>query len=66
MNVAATASQMEWFEGMAAGHGIKTVSGGTRSVVTSNGITVAADGFTVGLDTGVNISNEQLSWIAFG
>jgi 3D (Asp-Asp-Asp) domain-containing protein len=66
MNVAATASMMEWSEGMAAASSIKTVAAGTRTVPTTNGITVAADGFTVGLDTGVNISNEQLSWIALG
>ena len=66
MNLAATASMMEWSEGMAAASGVKTVAAGTRSIVTTNGITVAADGFTVGLDTGVNISNQQLSWMAIG
>ncbi|MCR4306297.1 MAG: hypothetical protein NUV73_04415, partial [Candidatus Daviesbacteria bacterium] len=40
---------MEWFEGMTAGYGILTGIDGARSMVTTNGITVAADGFTVGL-----------------
>lgn len=66
VNLAATASQLEWFEGMAAASSLKTVAAGTRTVPTTNGITVSASGFTVGLDTGVNISNEQLSWIAYG
>jgi hypothetical protein len=51
---------MEWFEGMTNAHGVKTVAAGTRTKVTSNGITVSATGFTVGLDTDVLVTNEQL------
>lgn len=58
--------QMEHFEGMTDGHGLKTVAAGTRTVVTSNGITIADDGFTIGLDTDVLVSDEQLTWIAVG
>jgi hypothetical protein len=57
---------MEWFEGMTAAYGIKTAIDGTRSMITSLGITVAADGFTVGLDTDLNVTNEQLHWQAIG
>lgn len=57
---------MEWFEGMTAAHAIKTVAAGTRSALTSLGITVADKTFTIGLDTDVNVINEQISWIAFG
>jgi hypothetical protein len=57
---------MEWFEGMTAGYGILTGIDGARSMVTSNGITVAADGFTVGLNTDLVYTNEQLRWQAIG
>lgn len=57
---------MEWFEGMTAGHAVKTVAAGTRSIITSNGITVSDGGFVIGLDTDVNVISEQLSWVAEG
>lgn len=56
----------EWFEGMAAASASKTVAAGTRSLITTLGITVSADGFTMGLDTDVNVSSEQVSWLALG
>jgi hypothetical protein len=59
-------AQMEWYEGMTAAYSIKKMATGTASMPTSLGITVAADGFTVGLDTDVNIIDEQLAWIAIG
>ena|SRR3990167_9236684 len=55
-----------WLEGMTAAHAIKRVAAGTAAAITSLGITVAADGFTVGLDTDINVINEQLSWMAIG
>ena len=58
--------QIEWFEGMTAAHGFKRVAAGTGAQTTSLGITVAADGFTVGLDLDINVTNEQLSWLAMG
>ena len=58
--------KMEWYEGMTAGYGWKTGATGTPAMITSNGITVAEDGFTVGLDTDLCYTNEQLSWYAFG
>lgn len=58
--------QLEWFEGMAADSAIKTVAAGTRTLITSNGITVSSRGFTLGLDTDVNVTSEQVSWLALG
>ena len=65
-NLAASAVTFEWFEGMTAAYALKTAVGGDKTIVTTNGITVAVDGFTVGLDTSINITNEQLSWMAIG
>lgn len=57
--------QMEWFEGMAAASAVKiTGATGVVTLITSNGITVVANGFTIGLDTDVNVTSEQISWIA--
>lgn len=57
---------MEWFEGMAADSAQKQVAAGDKTLITSAGITVSSRGFVVGLDTDVNVVNEQLSWIAIG
>lgn len=60
---------MEWFEGMDDDNGIKTYDEGTSetgiTLVSSNGITPASDGFTIGLDSDLNVKAEQLHWIAF-
>jgi hypothetical protein len=56
--------KMEWFEGMAAASAFKQVAAGTSSIITSLGITVSAGGFIIGLDTDVNVINEQISYIA--
>jgi hypothetical protein len=58
--------QIEWFFGMTAAHGIKRVAAGTATAITSLGITPLPTGFTVGLDTDINVINEQLHWIAQG
>jgi len=57
---------MEWIEGMANAEGYKRLAAGTGALVTSNGITVGARGFTIGLDTDINVQSEQVSWVAFG
>ena len=57
---------MEWYEGMADAEAIKTVAAGTRTLLTTLGITVAAKTFIIGLDTDVNVTDEQLSWVCFG
>jgi hypothetical protein len=60
----------EWTEGMADASALKTVDSGAGTTdivkITSNGITVSSSGFTVGLDTDINVTSEQLSWIAMG
>lgn len=56
---------IEWYEGMADASGCKTTGAtGVRTLITSNGITVDEGGFTVGLDTDLVVTSEQLSWIA--
>lgn len=58
---------VEWFEGMAAASGRKTLgANGNVSLITTLGITVSDSGFTIGLDTDVNVTSEQLSWVAEG
>jgi hypothetical protein len=57
---------MEWYEGMADASAVKTVAAGTRTLITSNGITPTANGFTIGLDTDVVVTSEQISWEAVG
>jgi hypothetical protein len=67
VNLGATGlASMEWFEGMTAATSFQTITDGTASVVGTTGITVGDRGFTVGINTDVNIANEQLSWIALG
>lgn len=56
----------EWYEGMTADHAIKQVAAGTRAAITSKGITVSSNGFTIGLDTDILVTSEQLSWVAMG
>lgn len=64
VNLASSSASFEWFEGMADASAWKTTTSGAGSLVTSNGITVSDTGFTLGLDTDVNVSNEQISWLA--
>lgn len=56
----------EWCEGMAAASAQKKVAAGTTSLITTNGITVSDKTFIIGLDTDINVINEQLSWVAIG
>lgn len=58
--------QEEWFEGMADAEGLLQVAAGTKTLITSDGITVAADGFTFGLNTDIYISSKQYSILAMG
>lgn len=57
---------LEWFEGMADAEALKIIAAGTRTLITTLGITVSESGFTVGLDLDVNVTDEQISWIAIG
>lgn len=56
--------QEEWMEGMADASAMKKVAAGTTSLITSNGITVSERGFTIGLDTDINVTSEQITWMA--
>lgn len=56
----------EWYYGMADAEAVKTVAAGTRTLLTTLGITPSASGFTIGLDTDVNVTSEQISWMAIG
>lgn len=58
--------QMEWFEGMANLEGLLQVANGDKTLVTADGITPAADGFTLGLNTTLYISGKQYSMIVLG
>ena len=58
--------EIEWFEGMTDAYGFKRVAAGTGAQTTSLGITDNANGFTMGLDTDICYTSEQLSWIAIG
>lgn len=53
-----------WFEGMADASMNKRVAAGTGTLVTSNGITVSNTGFIFGLDTDLNVTSEQVSFMA--
>lgn len=55
-----------WFEGMTDAYGVKRVAAGTQAATTSLGITPSARGFTIGLDLDINVTSEQLSWLALG
>jgi len=61
-------NQMEWYEGMAAASAVVSSASGTRTLVTSLGITQNDNGFTVGLqvDPSVNQKDAQLTWLATG
>lgn len=59
-------AMMEWYHGMAAASAILVGADGARSLITTLGITQLSYGFTVGLQTDVNVINEQLSWMALG
>lgn len=59
---------VEWYEGMADASAIKVQDAGTSeagiTLITTLGITPSARGFTIGLDTDLNVTSEQLSWMA--
>lgn len=55
-----------WIEGMTDAYAFKRVAAGTGAQITSLGITPTARGFTFGLDTDINVTSEQVSWLALG
>lgn len=64
--------QLEFYENMTAANALKSIAAGTRTLITSLGITLGASGFAVGLDTGLlpthGVSSNQniLDFIAHG
>lgn len=54
--------QAEWFESMADDSALKTVTAGTLSFITSNGITPLSDGFALGADGDLNVADEKVHW----
>ena len=56
----------EWFEGMADAEGLLRIANGTASLITTNGITPSAQGFTLGLNTTIYITSKQYSILVFG
>lgn len=68
-----TRDGIEWRTGMGNGFGLKTVAAGTRTVISTLGISAyagadasASRGFTIGADTGVNVATNVIYWVAFG
>lgn len=57
---------VEWYHGMAAAEGVLTAIDGTRSLITTLGITQNSNGFTMGLQTDLLVTSEQISWMAIG
>jgi len=56
----------EWYHGMAAASAVLRGIDGAQSLITTLGTTQNAAGFTVGLQTDLNVTSEQLSWMAIG
>lgn len=55
---------LEWFEGMPDASAWKQAADGAQTYITTLGITVNARGFTMGLDTDLNVTSEQVYFVA--
>jgi len=70
INTAATGGSLEYFDGMADAYAQKFLTNNATFVqgalITSLGITISDTGFTVGLDTDINVSSQQIEWLAMG
>lgn len=68
LNISGLAT-LEWNENMSNGWGLKTVTDGTISLITSLGVTPGAvntlRGFYIGADTDVNVDGEQIIYEAW-
>jgi len=51
----------EWYEGMTSGHAVQTVAAGTRTAITTGGVTVAGD--VIGWPV---LQNKQFRVVAIG
>lgn len=54
----------EWVEGMSAANSLHTVAAGTRTLETTNGITVSGNTFSVTATT--MVASKSFYWIALG
>jgi hypothetical protein len=54
----------EWSHCMADDSALKTITDGTISHITTNGITPLSDGFALGADTDLNVSGESGWFVA--
>ena len=54
----------EWTNSMADGEMLKTITAGTMSKVTTNGVTPLSNGFTIGADADVNAADELIHYVA--
>lgn len=55
----------EWNKSMPDAYMVKTVTDGTISYASANGITPLSDGFTIGADADINVDGEQVHWTAW-
>ncbi|MFW9927895.1 MAG: hypothetical protein ACFFD1_00720 [Candidatus Thorarchaeota archaeon] len=55
----------DWVEGMADDSAVKTVTAGTMSLITTNGITPLSNGFSLGADSDLNVSGELCRAVAY-
>ena len=53
-----------WTNVMADDSALKTITAGTMSEITTNGITPLSNGFALGADTDLNVSGEEGFYIA--
>ena len=65
-------SKLEWFNTMANASGIKTVTAGTISKITTGGVSpyagaagTAGAGFTIGTDANINAASDVIHYFAF-
>lgn len=54
-----------WHDGMADASAQKTVAAGTRTQITSAGITPTSSGFTLGADGALNVA-QQITYCCWG
>jgi len=54
----------EWLKGMADDSALKEITDGTKSLVTSDGITPLSNGFQLGADSDLNVDGEVVRYVA--
>lgn len=64
-------ARLEWTDDLGDGFGIKTITVGTMSKITTLGVSAYAGveganskGFTIGADTDINVSAETINYVA--